>query len=273
MKVAILMSVYNRKEKTMECLDICHSEIESFRSRNEYEFNIFLTEDNCTDGTAEAIAETYPDVKILHGDGNLFWNRGMIKAWNEAVKSSPDFYLWLNDDTMIFKGALSVLLETSSYLKHKAIVVGTAADSSGKLSYGGKNRSDRLIVPDKEIPVSCYTFNGNLVLVPSSVYRKLGTMDIIYSHSFGDFDYGIRADKAGITSVVAPGILARCDRNPGFPKWRDASLPLNERYAAIMSPKGRPFKEQFIYDCRYKNILWAAGHFMSLNMKVLFPKK
>ena len=75
------------------------------------------------------------------------------------------------------------------------------------------------------------------MLVPKYVFEKLGTMDARYSHSFGDYDYGIRALKAGITSVVSPGILAECDRNPSLPKWRDASFSVKERYRSLMSLK------------------------------------
>ena len=130
----------------------------------------------------------------------------------------------------------------------------------------------RLIAPDDTIPIPCDTFNGNLVLVPRFAFRTLGTMDPRYSHSFGDYDYGIRADKAGVTTVIAPGVLAVCDRNPGLPKWRNRAFTLKQRYAAIMSPKGRPFKEQFLYDTRKGNVFSATVHFISLNIKVLFPK-
>lgn len=267
------MSVFNRKEKTLECLDACFREIEAVKADGRYSFKVYLTEDNCTDGTAEAVRENYPDVVLIHGNGSLYWNRGMIEAWKAAASENPEFYLWLNDDTIIRNGAFSVLLESSTYLKHKAIIAGSAVDSEGSMSYGGRNRHGKLIRPDNEIPVACRAFNGNLVLVPEYVYKILGTMDPCYSHSFGDYDYGVRAEKAGITAVIAPGILAQCNRNPGPPKWRDRAYPLKERYKAIMSPKGRPFKEQFIYDMRSTNLFNAVAHFLTLNLRVLFPRK
>ncbi len=272
MNVAVLLSVYNRKDSTLNCLSLCYGQIEMFKASGKYKFDIYLTEDGCTDGTAEAVAVQFPEVNIIHGDGNLFWNKGMCAAWNEAAARGYDFYLWINDDTMLHHGAFMTLLENSASLGHRAIVVGTACDSDGKLSYGGRTRSGKIIRPDDIIPVACDIFNGNLVLVPNYVYKRLGTMDPKYSHSFGDYDYGIRAMKAGITEVVAPGILATCNRNPGIPKWRDPSLSLKERYSALMSPKGRPFDEQFLYDRRCCGVIMAVFHFFSLNLKVLFPK-
>ena len=263
------MTVHNRREKTLACLKLCYEQIEPLRS--EYAFSVYLTDDASTDGTAEAVSREYPDVNIIKGNGSLYWNRGMCAAWNEAAKDAPDFYIWLNDDTLLRQGAFAALLENSSYLRHRAILVGTAVDNSGNYSYGGRTKSGKIIPPDPTIPVTCDIFNGNLVLVPKLVYEKLGTMDPFYSHSFGDYDYGVRAEKSGITSVVAPGILASCDRNPGLPAWRDASFSLKQRYAALMSPKGRPLKEQFIYDLRSAGVIRAALHFITLNMRVLFP--
>ena len=273
MEVAVLMSVFNRREKTLACLSACFAQFEVMKPDRKYSFSVYMTEDGCTDGTSDAVSEFFPSVHIIHGDGTLYWNRGMCAAWNEAAKSDPDFYIWLNDDTIIRDGALSVLLETSAALGHRAIVAGTAAGSDGSLTYGGRTSGGKIIVPDRTIPVGCDIFNGNLVLVPRHVFKKLGTMDQVFSHSFGDYDYGVRAAKAGIISAVAPGVLAECDRNPGVPKWRDASYPLKERFKALTGPKGRPLREQFVYDTRLSNAVVATIHYVSLLVKVLFPKK
>lgn len=273
MTVAVLMSVYNRKESTLHCLMSLSEQTDALSRSGIYEFSVYMTEDGCTDGTAEAVSNMFPKVNIIHGDGNLFWNRGMCAAWDEAAKKSPDFYMWLNDDTILKPGAVSALLENSAYLGHRAIVVGTAEDRNGNLSYGGRTKSGRIIEPDPVIPVACCLFNGNLVLVPDYVYRKIGTLDRVYTHSFGDYDYGVRAAKQDLTAVVAPGILAVCDRNSPLPGWRDPSLSLKERYRAIRGPKGRPFKEQFIYDFRAHGPVMAVLHAVSLAFKVIFPMK
>ena len=271
MKVAVLLAVHNRKDKTLLCLKGCYGQIDSLKVENRYEFRVYMTDDASTDGTSEAVLAMFPDVHIVKGDGHLYWNRGMCAAWEAAAEWAPDFYIWLNDDTFLSQGAFSVLLENSSYLKHKARVVGTATDSAGNYSYGGRTRSGKIVPPDKVIPVACDIFNGNLVLVPKSVFEAIGTMDPFYTHGFGDYDYGVRADKAGIIAVVAPGVLATCDRNPGVPRWRDPSVGLKERFRSLQDPKGRPLKEQFVYDMRLSNVFVAVAHMLSLCLKVIFP--
>ncbi|MBQ3881292.1 MAG: glycosyltransferase family 2 protein [Bacteroidales bacterium] len=273
MTVAVLMTSFNRREKTLACLDSCFREIEAIKAQDLYSFTVYLVDDGSTDGTAEAIEGKYPQVRILKGDGTLFWNQGMRLAWNEAAKDDYDFYLWLNDDTVLLEGSLESIMETSQFLRHKAIIAGTATNPEGEITYGGRNHSGKLVEPEPTIPVPCYTFNGNVVLVPRYAYNILGNLEERYHHTFGDFDYGVRAVKANVSRVVAPGIVCICSRNPGVPKWRDSNYSLKERYAFLLSPKGRPPREQFLYDTRDKGLLWAIGHAVSLNFKVLFPSR
>lgn len=272
-EIAILLTVHSRRDKTLSCLYQCFLQGDALQSEGQYRMSVHMVDDGSTDGTSEAVRERFPLVDIIKGDGTLYWNQGMRLAWGEAAKTDPAFYLWINDDTVLRDGALATLMETSQFLRHRAIVVGTCEDKSGNLSYGGRTKSGKMVVPDPDIPEPCYTFNGNLVLVPRTVYKSLGNLEPRYHHTFGDYDYGVRAAAKDIIRVVAPGILAQCDRNPGVEKWRDASLPLKVRFRALESPTGRPSREQFFYDLRDRGLFWAVGHGVSVIFKMLFPRK
>lgn len=90
--IAILLTVFNRKDKTIKCLEKLYEQLPI----EGYEVNIYLTNDGCTDGTPEAVKKRFPQVKIVDSQGNLFWNRGMYMAWETAAKEKDyDFYLWL----------------------------------------------------------------------------------------------------------------------------------------------------------------------------------
>lgn len=81
--IAVLLTVHNRKEKTLRCLqNLFKQEIPA-----DYLIDVYLTDDGCTDGTPEAIRAQYPQVHIIKGNGNLFWNRGMYTAWEAATKA------------------------------------------------------------------------------------------------------------------------------------------------------------------------------------------
>jgi GT2 family glycosyltransferase len=71
--IAVLLTCHNRKEKTLSCLTALFNCIVP----DGYGFNVFLVDDACTDGTAEAIKEKFPQVNIIQETGNLCWNREM----------------------------------------------------------------------------------------------------------------------------------------------------------------------------------------------------
>lgn len=274
MEVAILMTCHDRRERTLSCLLDCYRQIDGLKGNDAYSFDCWVVDDGSSDGTYEAISQEFPQVHLIKADGNLFWNQGMRLAWTRASQEKDyDFYIWLNDDIRLREWALAAMLETSEFFKHRAIVAGTAVDSEGRYSYGGRTKSMKIVEPDPVIPLPCYMFNGNLVLVPRSAYQILGNLDDAYSHSFGDYDYGVRALRHGIPRVVCPGVLCECDRNAGIPKWRDASYPLKARFSYLLSPKGRPPKEQFLFDIRLMGIVRAMLHNISINLKMLFPLK
>ena len=49
--------------------------------------DVFVLDDASSDGTSEAVAEQFPEVTVLHGDGELYWNGGMRRAI--AAADSP----------------------------------------------------------------------------------------------------------------------------------------------------------------------------------------
>ena len=71
--IAVLMTVYNRREKTLKCLRNLFNQ----RIPTDFSLDVYLTNDGCKDGTPEALRSEFPQVRIIEGDGSLFWNRGM----------------------------------------------------------------------------------------------------------------------------------------------------------------------------------------------------
>ena len=97
--VAVIITVFNRKESTLNCLQTLKRQ----DILDSCKITVYLTDDGCTDGTPEAVRTEFPKVRIVQGDGTLFWNRGMYTAWETAAKEKDyDFYLWLNDDTYVY---------------------------------------------------------------------------------------------------------------------------------------------------------------------------
>jgi GT2 family glycosyltransferase len=105
--IAVLLTCFNRKDKTIACLKSLLLTIENYNhnATDKLNLSIFLTDDACTDGTAKAAKEICQeeDIHIIKGNGNLYWAGGMRMAWNEALKHKQtwNFFLLLNDDTTL----------------------------------------------------------------------------------------------------------------------------------------------------------------------------
>ena len=262
--IAVLITCHNRRQKTIDCL------ISLFENNAEFNIDIFLVDDGSTDGTSIAVSQLFPSVHIIEGDGELYWNRGMIVAWKYAMSISDyDFYLWLNDDVKLRRSALELLVETSS---GNSIIVGSTRDeNNGELSYGGRDRDGNLIDPNG-IAVECQLMNGNIVLVPSEVIKEIGILDPVFTHALGDFDYVLRAKQAGIKILIASEICGFCESHSKPPLWCRKEVPLVSRIMNLYSPLGNSHPRlYFIYIARHFGFVKAVKGFLSIHLRLLFP--
>jgi GT2 family glycosyltransferase len=244
--VAVVMTCHNRRETTLSSL------------RRLFEcplpdgamLEVFLVDDGSSDGTGEAVRAAYPQIHVLAGDGNLYWNGGMRKAYAAAMERDFRYFLWLNDDTLLYPGAVATLVDVAEQARtgqHKAVIVvgSTQSEAGGAVNHGGivkwTRLKSRLVVP-RDTPVPCQSMFGNCVLIPAEVARVVGNLDAVFVHSIGDVDYGLRARKAGFEILVMPGFAGACSLNPVEGSLSDVSLPLRLRYRQLLGPKGLPIR-------------------------------
>jgi GT2 family glycosyltransferase len=262
-RIAVLMTCFNRKRMTLETLDSLFSQ----KYVEDLDMTVYLVDDGSRDGTGQAVALRFPQVCLLQGSGSLFWNGGMRKAFAKALATGFDGYIWFNDDTVLEKDALHRLVTCAADIgdsSGSAIVVGSIRDPrTGERTYGGvKKRGSWLRLdfipqlPDDSRAVPCDTMNGNFTLIPSTVAIRLGNLDGAFQHQLGDFDYGLRAMKAGIPIFIAPGYFGYCSDNSLSGTWRDSELPFRKRWRHLMSPKGAPPKEWLLYTSRHFGWRW-----------------
>lgn len=231
-----------------------------------------MMDDGCTDGTAEAVAEMFPQVIILQGDGNLFWNRGMYYCWNEAIKTHHDYYLWLNDDTMLFENALETVFADYSKTREMAIISGCCCDTKTKTetTYGG-SVGHQIVKMNGQIQ-NLEWMNGNFVLIPNRVVERIGIIDPYFHHSAGDNEYGCRAMKNGIGVYVSSAFIGTCDRHKWICKSMDARYSLRERIGYLNTPWGARPKETFYLYSKYKGLIKATYLYVLSYYHCFFPK-
>jgi len=259
--IAVLLTCFNRKPQTLKCL-------ESLYKLNRHA-SVFLVDDNSSDGTFQAVAETYPQVKLIEGDGKLFWNRGMYLAWTVAAKQNFDYYLWLNDDVVLHEYSLNELMECVELTNDQAIISGIIVDQNNKVLYGGSNKNRTLIIPNGELQDITY-LNGNVVMVPKSVFETLGNLDPKYHHDMGDVDYGFRASAHGIKVYSTRKAIAFGEKNP-ICRERQSGATINQRFKRLYSPLGSNPKLNFYFRKKYKSIFNATGYYIFQHLLNLIP--
>jgi GT2 family glycosyltransferase len=259
MRVAAVMAAYNRRDLTLACL-------RSLRAQQipGVALDVFVLDDASSDGTSEAIAEQFPEVTLLHGDGQLYWNGGMRRAFGTAIAGDYDFYLWMNDDTVLGDRGLAVLVETAGQLGERGdeavIVTGSTRNpDTGELTYGGVVHPHRwrplkseLVLPG-DGPRPCDTMNGNATLVSRTVVQRIGNIDPAFVHQMGDFDYGLRARAAGCSVWVAPGTVGTCRSDP---ERGTDERPLGDQLRRLWSLKQLKPGPWAVYTRRWAGKLW-----------------
>lgn len=268
-RLAVLLTCYNRKEKTLDCLQKLFDQ----RRLESTELAVYLVDDGSTDGTTAAIQEQYPTVEVIAGTGQLFWNGGMHLAFAQALEQDYDGYIWLNDDTSLYPEAIATLIATANKIQLKdptpAIVTGSTRDAqTQRFTYGGMRQISPLLPPFKvrpveptSVPQTCDMMCGNITLIPRAVAQKVGNLDPQLTHYAGDWDYGLRAKQQGCRIWIAPGYQGTCADNPR--PSRDQAVSLDQGLTKIKQPKGLMLEDVTLHPLtEWKRLMKRHGGLM-----------
>jgi GT2 family glycosyltransferase len=273
-KMAVLVTCYNRKDKTLAFLKSLTGQ-PAFKALHP---NIYLLDDGSTDGTHQAVREGYPQVDVVEGSGNMFWAGGMLHIWKYAIaQKHHDIFLLLNDDVVLLDDALERLIACYTQVKNSGtILIGsTLSPVTNTISYGGhalyniKHSNYFMLKPDAEKAVPCQLANANIFLVDDLTVKKIGLFSDAYTHYLADFDYSLTAYKAGIDVLIAPGYYGYCEDDHGV-NWLSGSYTLKQRINYLYSPKGLAYKEYLSYIKKHFPADYLTA-FSKLWLKTLFP--
>ena len=207
-KVAIIIINWNGINDTIECL-------ESLKKIKYKKFKIILIDNNSKNNEAEKIKKKFPNVTLIKNNKN----EGFCKANNAGIglslKYNFDYILLLNNDTIVKKNFLNILITTMEKDKN----IGASSPkilypNSEKIwSMGGKNldtlgisvmigkgkkenKYKKIVYPD--------FLTGCAMLIRVDLIKKIGNLDEKYFAYYEDVDYSKRIKKEGYKIVTQP---------------------------------------------------------------------
>ncbi len=274
-KVAVLLTCHNRKDKTCRC-------ISSLLEENEAKCVFVVCDAGSSDRTPEALKEmaeeTGADIRVIKRGDDLFWNGGMRVALSYAYQKLKDCHaiLMVNDDVEFYPGVIDALIKRMDEVKADA-VVGACIDSQGRQSYGGvrlksKHFAKFELIPPAAEPVQCDTFNCNCVMVRYDCFIRCGNLDAAYSHSLGDYDYGLRLKRYGRIVINSEDYVGVCDDNAVEGSWRDKSLGRIARLKLKESEKGLPASDWYHFVVKNYGVLPAIYHSITPYVRIMIGK-
>ncbi len=100
MDVSIIVISYNTKKYTKKCLESI------YQKTKDIDFDIFVVDNNSSDGSQEMIKYNFPQIKLIENEQNV----GFGCANNQAIKLSKAKYVFLlNPDTILLNNAIRIL--------------------------------------------------------------------------------------------------------------------------------------------------------------------
>jgi|SRR3989338_609345 len=207
-KVFIILVNWNGIDDTEECL-------ESIKPVNYRNYEVVLVDNGSKDNQAEVIKQKYPSIHVLKNKTNT----GFVVANNQGIEfareNNADYYLLLNNDTVVDPDFLNILIDyaeknhDTGILSPKILYYKSNKiwSMGGKISYltgisimigKGKNSSlfNKVISPD--------FLTGCAMLIKKEVIEKIGLLDPIYFAYYEDVDYCYRAREKGFRLKTIP---------------------------------------------------------------------
>ena len=211
-RIAIVVLNYNKKLDLLEAL-------ESIYASDYPEYEVIVVDNDSTDGSADAVAEQFPQADLIRNPENSGVSKGRNTGWRYAEEHYEyDYIIFLDDDTVVTTDFLSKLVEAyrshpeagvlagkafTSFEKNQLMSVGIRANLYTGLVYDmGVGESDE---GQYDVPREIDAAGGFAFMVRAALFRRLNAFDERYSpYGWEDVDFSLRARQVGYTVRYVP---------------------------------------------------------------------
>ncbi len=105
--VYIIVLTWNGREDTLECIkSLCQSNYPNYR--------ILLVDNASSDDTVRVVKSEFPDIEVLENPSNLGYAEGNNLGIQYAIKQGAEFLLILNNDIIMDRSAVTILVNATS---------------------------------------------------------------------------------------------------------------------------------------------------------------
>jgi GT2 family glycosyltransferase len=167
-----------------------------------------VIDDGSSDGTGKMLADEFPEVTVLQGDGNLFWTAAINLGIRYALALGAAYVLTLNNDTVAPEDFVEQMLHWASLRPYSLLGALDIDIKTRKPYYGGewvdwKWSTSRYLLNELKAEeqkgiheVSLYPGRG--LLIPKIVFETIGLFDEKkLPHYLADYDFTQQARKHG----------------------------------------------------------------------------
>lgn len=204
-KVAVILVDYNGLKDTIEC-------IESIE-KSTVPSQIILVDNASVENDARTISQQFPEVKTIRSELNGGFSAGNNLGIRWALEQEYEYIALLNNDTVVAPNMLELLCQYVSetsvsapkmlyYSKPETIWYGGGKINrkTGNAEHYYMNQED----PGDKTVRKCDFATGCCIMIPSSVFRKVGLLDERFFMYCEDSDFCLRLKENGIGINYVP---------------------------------------------------------------------